>query len=586
MTFFRSLRWRLLALIELVVLGVMIALVLILSATVRRTYLAHLEEQLAAEARLIGDALAPAMASGQPEGFLDEEAHRYAAMLEARVTLIGPDGTVWGESHEDRTQMENQIDRPEVRQALAAGRGTSIRLGHTVGYEMIYVAVPVEADGRVVGIARVALPLREVQANVARLQRTVGLVTLLFVGLIGVVAFLRMAPTVKAIRDLSDALRRLTAGDLGARVLPRTEDELGDLAHEYNQMADRLRETILALREEQTRLSGLLERMTDGVLITDGEGRVGLINAAAARLLGVAPEEARGRSFVQVVWDHRLVALWEACRERREEGVGLIDLTPRRPTVFQAVVSPLEGEEGAALVLLQDLTRVRELETVRRDFVANVSHELRTPLATLKALVETLREGALEDPQAARRFLERMEGELDRLDRIVGELLDLARIESGRMPMQMAQVTVAEVVGPPVEELRPLAERAGLRLTVSLAPDLPPILADVDGMRRVVANLVHNAIQFTPSGEVTVQAERRGEEVVISVRDTGVGIAAEDLPRVFERFYKARGSRSGGAGLGLAIAKHIVLAHGGRIWAESVPGQGSTFSVALPVWEE
>ncbi|MCX7854967.1 MAG: ATP-binding protein [Anaerolineae bacterium] len=582
---FRSLRWRLLALIELVVLVVMVALALILSATVRRTHLAHLEEQLTVEARLIGDALTTTMASGPPDGFLDAEAHRYATLLDARITLIGPDGTVWGESHEDRAQMENHLDRPEVQQALAEGRGTSIRFSHTVGYEMMYVAVPVEVDGRIVGIVRVALPLQQVQANVARLQWTVGLVAVLFVGLIGVLAFLRMAPTIRAIQDLSDALGRLTAGDLEARVLPRTDDELGDLTRAYNQMADRLRETILALREEQARLAGLLERMTDGVLITDGEGRVNLINSAAARMLGTSPEDAMGRSFVQVVWDHRLVELWEACRERGEEGAGLIDLGPRRPVVFQAVVTPLEGEEGIVMVLLQDLTRVRELETVRRDFVANVSHELRTPLATLKALVETLREGALEDPQAAHRFLGQMEGELDRLDRIVGELLELARIESGRMPLQMAQVAVAEIVGPPVEELRPLAERAGLTLTVQLSPDLPSVLADVDGMRRVVANLVHNAIQFTPSGEVTVRAERIDNEVVISVRDTGIGIAPEDLSRIFERFYKARGSRSGGAGLGLAIAKHIVLAHSGRIWAESTPGQGSIFSVALPVQE-
>lgn len=581
----RSLRWRLLALIELVVLVVMVALALILSATVRRTYLAHMEEQLTVEDRLIGDALTTAMASGPPDGFLDAEAHRYATLLDARITLIGPDGTVWGESHEDRTRMENHLDRPEVQQALAEGRGTSIRFSRTVGYEMMYVAVPVEAEGRVVGIARVALPLRQVQANVARLQRTVGLVTAIFVGLIGLLAFLRMAPTVRAIQDLSDALGRLRAGDLDARVLPRTDDELGDLGRAYNQMADRLRETILALREEQARLSGLLERMTDGVLITDGEGRVNLINPAAARMLGTSPEEAMDRSFVQVVWDHRLVELWEECRERQQEEVGLIEMGPLRPVVFHAVVTPLEGKGGTVMVLLQDLTRVRELETVRRDFVANVSHELRTPLATLKALAETLREGALEDPQAAHRFLGQMEGELDRLDQIVGELLELARIETGRMPLQMARVAVAEVIGPPVEELRPLAERAGLRLTVHLAPDLPHLLVDVDRMRRTVANLVHNAIQFTPSGEVTVRAERMDDEVVISVRDTGVGIAPEDLPRIFERFYKARGSRSSGAGLGLAIAKHIVLAHGGRIWAESAEGQGSTFYVALPLGE-
>lgn len=582
---FRGLRWRLLVPVELTLLVGMVALTLILSAAVRHTYLAHLEEQLTVEARLIGDALASAMASGQPEGFLDAEARRYAAMVDARVTLIGPDGTVWGESHEDRARMENHLERPEVQQALATGRGISIRVSHTLGYEMMYAAVPVETGGRVVGIVRVALPLERIRAGVARLQWTVGLTTLLFGGLIGALLFLRLSPTIGAVRDLSDALGRLSAGDLAVRVLPRTDDELGDLARAYNRMAARLRETVLALQEEQARLSGLLERMTDGVLITNGEGRVRLINPAATRMLGVSPEEALGRSFVQVAWDHRLVALWETCRERGEEGATLIDLGPRRPVVFQAVVTPLEGEAGAALVLLQDLTRVRELETMRRDFVANVSHELRTPLATLKALVETLREGALEDPDAARRFLERMGEEVDRLERLVGELLELARIESGRRVMQMARVPVAEVVEPPVEGLRPLAERAGLALTVSLAPDLPPIWVDVEGMRRVIANLVHNAIQFTPSGEVSVWAERAGDEVIIAVRDTGIGIAPEDLPRVFERFYKARGSRSGGAGLGLSIAKHIVLAHGGRIWAESTPGQGSTFYVALPVPE-
>jgi len=582
---FHSLRWRLLALIELTVLLAMVVLVLGLSAMVRRTYLAHLEEQLTVEARLIGDALASAMAAGPPEGFLDAEARRYASLLDARVTLIGPDGTVWGESHEDRMQRENHLDRPEVRQALTVGRGTAVRFSPTVGSEMMYGAVAVEVEGRIVGIARVALPLREVRASVARFQWTVGLMAIFFLGLIGLIAFLRLAPTLRAVGDLSDALRRLAAGDLDARVLPRTDDELGDLARAYNQTADRLRETIRALQEEQARLSGLLERMTDGVLITDREGRVRLINPAAARMLGVSPQEALGRSFVQVAWDHRLVGLWEESRERGEEGVGLIEMGPRRPAVFHAVVTPLEGEEGTVMVLLQDLTRVRELETVRRDFVANVSHELRTPLATLKALVETLREGALEDPQAAHRFLERMEEEVDRLDRLVGELLELARIESGRAPLEMARVAVTDIVGPPVEDLRPLAERAGLSLEVHLAPDLPPVLADVDGMRRVVANLVHNAVQFTPSGGVTVRAERVGDEVVISVRDTGAGIAPEDLPRIFERFYKPRGSRSGGAGLGLAIAKHIVLAHGGRIWAESTEGQGSTFYVALPVEE-
>jgi two-component system phosphate regulon sensor histidine kinase PhoR len=236
------------------------------------------------------------------------------------------------------------------------------------------------------------------------------------------------------------------------------------------------------------------------------------------------------------------------------------------------------------LVILQDLTRVRRLETVRRDFISNISHELRTPLASLKALADTLRDGALEDPPAARRFLDRMEVEVDALTQMVQELLELSRIESGQVGFEIAPVPVADVINPPLERLRPQAERADLQLSIDLAPDLPPVLADAERMRQVITNLVHNAIKFTPpGGEVAISATAGQDEVIISVRDTGVGIPADDLPRIFERFYKADRARSGGGtGLGLAIAKHIVLAHGGRIWAESVEGRGSTFSVALP----
>jgi two-component system phosphate regulon sensor histidine kinase PhoR len=230
---------------------------------------------------------------------------------------------------------------------------------------------------------------------------------------------------------------------------------------------------------------------------------------------------------------------------------------------------------------------VRRLETVRRDFISNISHELRTPLASLKALADTLRDGALEDPPAAQRFLDRMEVEVDALTQMVQELLELSRIESGQVGFEMAQVPVVNVVRPPVERLRPQAERADLQLSVDLAPDLPPVLADAERMQQVITNLVHNAIKFTPpGGEVAISATAGEGEVIISVRDTGVGIPADDLPRIFERFYKADRARSGGGtGLGLAIAKHIVLAHGGRIWAESVEGRGSTFYVALPLAE-
>jgi two-component system phosphate regulon sensor histidine kinase PhoR len=254
------------------------------------------------------------------------------------------------------------------------------------------------------------------------------------------------------------------------------------------------------------------------------------------------------------------------------------------------IVTSLEtAEEQSCLVILQDLTRIRRLETVRRDFISNISHELRTPLASLKALVETLHDSALEDPPAARRFLDRADQEVDALSQIVQELLELARIESGKVPLRLAPAAVEEIVRPPVERLRHQADRNQLQLTVDLAAELPPVLADAGRAQQVVTNLVHNAIKFTPAGgQIVVQADRdldRGM-LTISVRDTGVGFPAAEAERIFERFYKGDRARSGGGtGLGLAIARHLVLAHGGRIWARSKEGKGSTFYFSLPLAE-
>ena len=341
------------------------------------------------------------------------------------------------------------------------------------------------------------------------------------------------------------------------------------------------------LASEQERLVAVLEHLADALLIADGQGRVRLLNPAAARLFGVEEAGALGRPLSYVVRDHRIVALWERCRESGEEQAEPLEGGRLGENRFlQVIVTPLEGlaEPAATLLILQDLTRIRRLETVRRDFISNISHELRTPLTSLKALVETLRDGAMDDPPAARHFLTRMEEEVDALAQMVEELLELSRIESGQVPLRLRPTPVETIVRPPVERLRLQAERKGLRLTTDLPPDLPLVLADAQRMQRVIGNLVHNAIKFTPQGGVEVGASLQGEEVVITVRDSGVGIPAEVLPRIFERFYKADRARSGGGtGLGLAIAKHLVLAHNGRIWAESREGEGSAFHVALPV---
>jgi two-component system phosphate regulon sensor histidine kinase PhoR len=603
---FHSIRWRIAVPYVILILVATAGMVVYLSDLVRDAHVDDLEAKLTAEARLVGDALATSPAWDEPGGDLDATAQRYADLLDARVTLIAADGTVLGESDEDRTQMDNHLYRPEVQQALRRGQGSSIRFSRTVGYEMMYVAVVVPAEGRVPGFVRVALSLRQIEANVARLRRavlSVASVTALGAALL---ALLIAEYTARPVRRLTEVVQRVADGDMSARLLPITHDEVGVLTRSFNQMSDRLRGTITKLVEERGRLTAVLDNMADGVLITDGDGRVRFINPAAARLLSIDEQVALDRPFAQVARDHRIIGLWQRCYERNEEQFEPVEMGRRGP-FLQAIATPLRSAGSqASLVILQDLTRVRRLETVRRDFISNISHELRTPLASLKALVDTLRDGALEDPPAAQRFLDRMETEVDALTQMVQELLELARIESGQVPFRLAPVAVADVAQPPVERLRAQAERAGLQYTLDLPPGLPPILADTERMQQVITNLVHNAVKFTPAGgqvwvsgcrfqvssEGQVQPEiwnlksetlPPGDWVVIAVQDTGVGIPADDLPRVFERFYKADRARSGGGtGLGLAIAKHIVQGHGGHIWAESIEGKGSIFYVALP----
>jgi two-component system phosphate regulon sensor histidine kinase PhoR len=582
---FRSIRWRIAIPYVVLILLAMTGLVVYLSDLVRDAHLADLQAQLTAEAKLVGDTLASLPAGDESGDALDSLARHYADLLGARVTIIGVDGTVLGESHEDRTRMDNHRYRPEVQQALAEGQGSSIRFSQTVGYEMMYVAVPVTEEGHVTNIVRVALPLRQIEANVARLRRAILSAALLAALGAALLAVLIAERTAQPVHQLTEVVQRMAEGDLSARLLSTTRDEVGTLTRAFNQMADRLRETITTLAGERSRLTTVLNNMADGVLITDGKGRVHLINPAAVRLLDTTEEHALERSFAQVVRHYQLIELWKRCRETGEEQIEVVELSLRGP-FLQAIVTPLQDAEPTAyLIIFQDLTRVRRLETVRRDFISNISHELRTPLASLRALVDTLRDGALEDPPAARRFLDRMETEVDALTQMAQELLELSRIESGLVPFQMVPVDVTDVVLPPVERLRPQAERFVLQLAVDLPLGLPLVLADAERIQQVVTNLVHNAIKFTPSGgEVTVSAAAGEGEVVVSVHDTGVGIPADDLPRIFERFYKADHARSGGGtGLGLAIAKHIVQGHGGRIWAESIEGRGSTFYFSLPV---
>ncbi len=550
----------------------------------RDSYLNISKENLKSEASLIADQVSP-LIQGQPAGItIDEMARRYASLLKVRVTIIDKSGKVLGESDTVAAEMGNHLDRPEIARALQGITNTETRFSATLNRDMLYAAAPILNGNLTVGVARVAISLDDIQNNLNRIQKTVLIAgvsaLILALALSTFIAFLTVSP----IKQLTDVVKNLASGEAAGLLPSPRRDEIGQLQNAFQTMAQQLQSQIGELQTERGKLEAVLSNMTDGIFIIDAEGVVQLMNPAACRIFNLE-EPTIGKTLIEVVRNHQIVELWRKSRKSGIQEIITLETAPDRLFV-QGIATPLEpSQPGQTLLLLQDLTRIRRLETVRRDFVSNVSHELRTPLASLKALTETLQEGALDDPPAAQRFLQRMDTEIDNLTQMVHELLELSRIESNRVPLHLQPISLCDLLTPPIDRMMTQAERAGLLLSLDCPSDLPIIRADPERMAQVVINLIHNAIKFTPpGGRITVSAAYQGDSVIIAVRDTGVGIAPDALLRIFERFYKADRSRSGGGtGLGLSIARHMVEAHGGRIWAESAPNQGSAFFFSLPV---
>jgi two-component system phosphate regulon sensor histidine kinase PhoR len=357
--------------------------------------------------------------------------------------------------------------------------------------------------------------------------------------------------------------------------------ELESLSSTITSVISNLDRRYSSVDSERSRLATVLDQITDGVLLADAKGLIQFANPAAGRLFQFS--SPLDHSIAEVVRHHQLVEAWRRCQQTRQMQSESVEL-PTRHQFLQLVVIPDQHTSGS-LLLVQDLTRIRRLETVRRDFVSNLSHELRTPLASLKALAETLQEGALDDPPAARRFVDQIQIEVDALTQMANELLELSKIESGRFSLSFTPVAAGDLLTSAARRMQVQAERAHVSLRVECAEDLPSIQVDSQRLEQVLVNLIHNAVKFTrPGGEVFLFAEPVNGEVRFSVRDTGAGIPADEVSRIFERFYRVDKSRSGsGTGLGLSIAKHIVEAHKGKIWVESVEGHGSTFFFSIPI---
>jgi two-component system, OmpR family, phosphate regulon sensor histidine kinase PhoR len=544
-----------------------------------------LEKQLASEAALVADLSLPAFKASDGQADFQSFAKSTGARIGARVTLIRAGGAVLGDSEQDPATMDNHADRPEVSQALSGGVGQAVRYSTTLHESMMYVASPVMDGGKTIGVARVSLSLAAIQTSVKYLEiAIVAAIAVVALCLIMAIALISGMIT-RPVRHLTRAAESISAGETNQRVTVETGDEIGRLGRAFNKMALNLEESIQGMSLERVRLRTVLANMADAVVMVDREGRITLANQAAAKLFSFNEAQAVNHPMIEAIRDHETNEIMNRCLRERRRVTGQLESGLSR-RFLRVIAVPVEGEEeSSALLVFQDLTELRTLQTMRRELVGNVSHDLRTPIAGIKAMVETLRDGALDDRDIAVDFLRRIDGEVDRLTQMVSELTELSRIETGHAALNMISTDVNVLIREAAAQLAPLADREQIILSLQLADALPEIPADRDRMRQALINVLHNAIKFSHhGGEVVVKSAARDGSVIIDVIDRGVGISRDDLPRVFERFYKADKARSrGGSGLGLAIAKHTAQAHGGAISVQSEEGKGSTFTFSIPL---
>lgn len=519
-----------------------------------------------------------------PQGVAKRAGEQLALLGQpVRITIMDLTGEVLGDSaqnadFDDNTILENHLDRPEIQQALQKGRGSDTRTSASTQKSYYYDAILWE--NRI--LIRAAMPTEDLDSTIWRLWAAVLSSMALGIALVCLITWFLVQKAAKPVFRLTRAARSLAAGNYQSRVEGRFEDEYAELARAFNTMAASTQEAVEALRRKQNELEGVLQAMDDGVLAVDGEQRLLFLNQSARRLLG-APDLCAGAVLEGSLLLYRIAQLLaqaakdgKSCREELSE-----DVQERRFAVYAA---PIEGQ-NAALAVVADVTHVRALERMRSEFVANVTHELKTPLTSIQGSIELLK-SAGRDERTRACFYDILDVETQRLRRLIDDMLTLSQIEGGREDPDTRPCRIQDVLQETAQLLRPLAEPESIRILLDVDPNLT-IQGSPERLRQLFRNLMENAVKYNnPNGQVTVTAKKQRGTAVIRVSDTGIGIAPEHLPRLFERFYRADTSRSrqvGGTGLGLSIAKHLAALYGGTIQVESALSKGSNFTVYLPV---
>lgn len=513
-----------------------------------------------------------------------------SSRIKSRITIVDIKGQVLADSQkslQDISDMENHFARPEIKSALAGIVAEDIRYSSTLKINMLYVAVPIKSKESIIGVIRLALPLVNVEKMLEGIRNAIIFSIIFALFLAFVLGSLITSGIIKPVNKIIRVSRKFSAGDFTHKIYLDSKDEIGELADTLNKMAYDIEEKIKDVSSQSQQLKAIFNSMIEGVMLTDREGRIVSVNQAIERIFQVAKDDVEGRALLEVIRNNDIAEIITAVLSIGKSVSKEITLVYPVQSIFKVNATPIfeSGSVNGCLVVIHDITEIRRLETMRRDFVANVSHELKTPLTSIKGFVETLLEGALEDKENNRNFLKIIQEHAGRLDKLVNDLLSLAHLESKGIAIDKSEFNLNDQVKEVVAGFKSQLKSRGIEITNKLPQELI-INGDKDRVEQVLVNLIDNAIKFSKDkGPIKIYNQDYSGNIKIIIEDLGMGIPQKDIPRIFERFYrvdKARSRQLGGTGLGLSIVKHIIELHGGTVGVESTEGLGSKFWFSLP----